>query len=592
MKYRFWNIVFTAFTVAVLNDAAVAQTVTFENVATVQGVQHMYVNHTFYGGGVSFADFDGDGRDDLTFATGEGEALMIYRNVDGNTFTEVAAALNVTDNLESKTVLWVDYDNDGDRDLFIANYYGSSKLFANQNGVFADVTTAAGLIAEDLTTIAACWADFNNDGWLDVYLTNHSPAIDNVLFQSNGDGTFADVTAAAGVADAGKNPLAVVAIDYDVDGWQDIYIGSDRFFGNSLLRNNGNGTFSDVSVASGSNLSFHSMGITVGDYDADGDLDMYVSNDPFGNGLLRNNGDGTFSEVADAAGVAVNKACWGVNFFDFDNDGDLDLFVAVATGLPNNWNVLYENLGDGTFSQTSGIGMDGDASFGYGSAIGDVDGNGYPDVAVLNELGPSDLWKNSGGSNNWVKLALEGTVSNRDAVGSLLEIYHGGKRQLRSIHCGTSYLSQHSSTETIGLGSDLQIDSLRIRWPSGTEDVVQNLAAGQIWQLREGQGITGIPVETGENPAQFRLDANYPNPFNPQTTIRYSLSEAAQLSLKIVDVQGKQIATLAEGFQSAGEYQVEWNGSDELGNPVASGVYFYQLRAGDFRQVRKMMLVR
>ena len=210
MKYRFWNIVFTAFTVAVLNDAAVAQTVTFENVATVMGVQHMYVNHTFYGGGVSFADFDGDGRDDLTFATGEGEALMIYRNVDSNTFTEVGAALNVTDNLESKTVLWVDYDNDGDRDLFIANYYGSSKLFANQNGVFADVTTAAGLIAEDLTTIAACWADFNNDGWLDVYLTNHSPAIDNVLFQSNGDGTFTDVTAAAGVADAGKNPLDAV----------------------------------------------------------------------------------------------------------------------------------------------------------------------------------------------------------------------------------------------------------------------------------------------------------------------------------------------------------------------------------------------
>lgn len=575
------------------------QPVTFTNVAASQGINHVYLHGNLWGGGISFADFDGDGDDDLTFASGPGEAAYFYQN-SGSGFTNIGAQLAINDLMESESVLWADYDNDGDRDFFVSNFEGVSKLYRNEGNMqFTEVTTAAGLTTDTLQLSASCWGDYDNDGWLDLYVTNRSPVQPNILYHSRGDGTFENVTAMAGVGDTVQSPLAVAFLDYNNDGWQDIYIANDRGRGNTLFRNEGNGTFTDVSVQSGTDLHYDAMGIAIGDYDRDGDLDMYVSNGPAGNGLLRNNGDGTFSEIAAQLGLSVNRICWGVTFFDYDNDGDLDLYVCVSGGTPDRNNVLFENNGDGTFARTAGIGLDGDAYESFSSAVGDFDGNGYPDIAVLNETQPSCLWQNSGGANHWIKISLQGTISNRDGAGSRIELYQNGTGTVRSTHLGLGYLDQNSTVQTIGLGGLTTVDSVIVRWPSGTVDVLASPVIDSHYHIVEGGAVTGLDPSP-QIPAQIILHQNYPNPFNPLTHVRFRLPEAAYVELKIFDLLGREVKTLIAGNRSAGEHQTQWDGTGRRGNPLGSGVYVYRLSvrlqtsAGIIRQqaARKMLLLR
>ena len=580
--------------ILLLTSLLPAQQVTFSNVAAQMGIQHIYQHSGVWGGGVSFCDFDGDGRDDLTFASKVGEYIYCYRN-ETSQFLNMAAQMNITDPYESQSVLWVDYDNDGDKDLFVANFAASSKLYRNEgNGLLQDMTGPAGLPTAALTVSAACWADYDNDGYLDLYLTNRSPLQPNRLFRNQGDGTFADVTTIAGVDDTNQAPLAVSFIDYDNDGWQDIYIANDRGMfngGNTLFRNNGDGTFSDVTAAAGADLRFDVMGIAIGDYDNNGYLDIYVTNNPAGNGLLHNNGDGTFTDVAGPLGMTVGRVCWGTSFIDYDNDSDLDLYVCVSEGSTSQKSEFFINNGDATFTPAVGIGMDGDTYSSFASAIGDFDNNGYSDIAVLNEGDPSVLWKNSGGSNNWIKLTLEGTVSNRDAVGSRVEIHWQGQKVLRSTHCGISYHSQDSPVLIVGVGAATAVDSVTVIWPSGSRETVYNLPVNQRTHILENSGAQGLGIpET--IPGGIMLYQNYPNPFNPATVISYQLSVASEIELGIFDVTGRLIRTLVNSRQPAGFYAVGWDGRDARGVPAASGVYLYRLETGRTAHSGKMILLR
>ncbi len=470
-------------------EGSFAQSITFTDVAGQMGVDHFYTGQ-FLGGGVSFCDMNNDGLEDLSLPSGSGEIIAVYAN-NGTDFSDIASQFNLSDSAESESITWVDFDNDGDKDLFISNFLASPRLYRKDGAtLFVDVTVSAGLPDEPLPSTAATWADFDNDGWVDLYLCNYSyvnnmPAVPNMLFRNNGDGTFSDVTAIAGVADSTKQPLAVVSLDYNNDGWQDIYIANDKRNGNTLFKNNSDGTFTDVSAESHSNLAFDAMGLAVGDYDNNGYLDIYVSNGEEGNGLLRNNGDGTFTNVADSAGVAVNRVCWGANFVDFDNDGDLDLYVSVSHGVPDRENALFENLGDGTFTRLTGVMIGGDDHQSFGNAIGDVNNDGYCDIAVLNINAPVTLWENSGGGNNWIKLALQGVESNRDGIGSRVEIYRNGEKFMRSTQCGISYLSQNSSILTIGVGQSDQLDYLVVKWQSGAVNVLSNVAVNQTLTITE-----------------------------------------------------------------------------------------------------------
>ncbi|RMI15254.1 MAG: T9SS C-terminal target domain-containing protein [Calditrichaeota bacterium] len=405
------------------------------------------------------------------------------------------------------------------------------------------------------------------------------------------------MAARAGVNDSTHHPLAVATFDYNNDGWQDIYLAHDKVEGNILFRNNGDGTFTDVSAAAHADLHFNCMGIAVGDYDNNGYLDLYVTNTAEGNGLLRNNGDGTFTELADSLGLAVNRVCWGANFFDVDNDGDLDLFVSVSGGPPDRYNVLFQNNGDGTFTRTSGNGLDADTSASFGNAIGDFNNDGYPDIAVLNTT-PFTLWENSGGMNRWFKLELQGTASNREGVGSRIEVFAGGQHFIRTVHCGLSYLSQNSMVETIGVGSAAVVDSVIIHWPSGIRDVLRQVPTHHQIQVVEGQtlGIGDAPPASRE----FVLEQNYPNPFNPTTNLRFRIPRFHRggldfgfVRLEIYDVSGKIIRTLVSERLAPGNYEVQWDGTDEAGREVPAGIYFYRLKVGNnLSRARKMVLLK
>ncbi|RMH90974.1 MAG: T9SS C-terminal target domain-containing protein [Calditrichaeota bacterium] len=573
--------------------SGLAQGITFRQVADSLGIAYMY-NETFWGGGVSFCDFDNDGLEDLSLPSQTGEPIYLYKNYLTG-FSNVTAQFGIVDTLRSKTLLWADYDNDGDLDLFIGTRDGRNSLYRHDGGnLFTDVTVAAGLPAEATPTIAACWGDYDNDGRLDLYVTHYNLTMPNRLYRNNGDGTFTDVTFQAGVDVTFSLPLAVSFVDFNNDGWQDIYIANDEQIGNVLLKNLGNGTFVDVSVASGADLHYFAMGIAIGDYDNDGDLDMYVSNGPDGNGLLRNNGDETFTEVADSLGVAVYKTCWGVNFFDYDNDSDLDLYVSVSEGSPDNVNPLFENLGNGTFAPTSGMGMDNDTSRSFGNAIGDYNNDGYCDIAVLNIIPtPFSLWENSGGGNHWIKIELQGVEANRDGIGSVIEIYRQGSRIIRSAHCGISYLSQNSPVFTVGVGAATVVDSLIVRWPGPgfTVDVIRNVAVDQRLRIVEGQGVVSLPPEPPVA-SDFRLSPNFPNPFNPVTNVEFEIRNSEWVRLTIYDLFGREVKTLVNARKAAGNYTVQWDGTDNVGRPVGSGIYLYRLKAGSFIQTRKMVLVR
>ncbi|MGH1363165.1 MAG: FG-GAP-like repeat-containing protein [Calditrichia bacterium] len=569
------------------------QEIVFENRALALGIDLTYNNQSF-GGGVSFCDFDGDGWDDLTFASSNGQTLFILKNYAGGYFSTVGQ-IGISVAAPSKTILWLDYDNDGDKDLFVANVDHSNKLYRNDGNNFFDITALSGISTTAQKTIAACAGDYNNDGYLDLYITNRSGMMPNYLYRNNGNGTFTDVTPLAGVADASRLPLAAAFLDVNRDGWQDIYIANDRMAGNTLFMNNGDGTFADVSANSDAGLTMDAMGIAIGDYDNDFDLDMYISNTEVGNALMQNDGNGNFTNIAATAGVEVNKVCWGVNFLDYDNDTDLDLYVSVNHPSPEVTDIsngFFENS-SGNFNWRSNVGFESDSSFSWGNAIGDLNNDGYYDIADINSLPDrASVWQNSGAENKWIKLMLTGTVSNRDAVGSIIEVHVAGQKFIRSIHCGLSYLSQNSSTEIIGLGSAGHADSVIVYWPSGDTDTYQNLAAGSTYLLEEGTNIVSGLEDADRLNSTFTLYGNYPNPFNPGTTISYELAKPANVDLTIYNALGMRVKTVRSGLQLSGQHKLFWNGRNDAGESVASGVYYYHLQAGKNVRSAKMILMK
>jgi hypothetical protein len=473
----------------------------FTEVSSNEGIAHLNTSGS-PGSGVSFIDFNGDGLDDLTLATDDGEPLQFYLNNGGINFQQLSPL--VDDQSEVKQLLWVDYDNDGDKDLFLAVLRAPNRLYRNDGELtFTEVTAAAGLPVDDHRSFGACFGDFDRDGWLDLYynerkIENGLPANRNRLFRNNADGTFTDVTLSSGAEDPGHIPFCSAFFDYNQDRWPDLYTANDRTSINTLLRNNGDGTFTDTGEEAHANLVMDAMNVAVGDYDNDGDQDLYISNIETGAALLHNLGpagdDGAyvFEEIAGPAGVGFYGIGWGANFLDADNDGDLDLYASGSLdGSDEISSAYFQNEGDGTFSQPS-AGFTGDTVISYTNAIGDYDNNGYPDIFVANQTPyPSQLWRNSLGENNWLKVRLQGVLSNRDAVGSLIEIYQDGRYQQRYTHCGIAFLGQNSATEIFGLGAATSVDSIVITWPTGHQDRLYDQEANQVLDVIEGSTTAG-----------------------------------------------------------------------------------------------------
>ncbi|MDZ4752637.1 MAG: FG-GAP-like repeat-containing protein [Flavobacteriales bacterium] len=478
----------------------------FTNVTNEQGIAFAFVPGD-YGGGVSFVDFNKDGWDDITFAQ-NGSVPKFYQN-NQTGFTLLPSFIS---NLgQMKAVLWVDYDNDFDLDLYVTRLWGTNSLYKNDgNMIFTDVTLASGLVTSDeYMSSGASWGDYDKDGDLDLYLclyngTAFGPLISNQLYQNNGNGTFNNVTVFAGVGNGTCYSMQSLWMDYNKDLWPDLLVVNDRLeCSNYLYRNNQDGTFTDISAQSNiGGFNIFSMNNSADDYDNDGDLDVYITNNPTGNLLHRNEGNGTFTEVAEEAGVAVFDHTWAAHFLDYDNDGHLDLHVCSTPFWFNSGqNKFFKNNGDGTFTNyISQAGFLGDIGWSHCSAIGDFNNDGTSDIVISKQLpSASKLYKGPATENSWIKVKPEGTVSNIDGVGSWIECYANANTYVRYTYCGESYMCQNSQSEIFGLGEADLVDSVFVYWPSGVVDKWYSLQVNESYTLKEGNTIEA-PVLTTQSP--------------------------------------------------------------------------------------------
>ena len=466
--------------------------------------------YTFLGNGVAFFDYDNDGLDDITVATALGDPIYFYKNINGNF---VSQTLNIPNNNErNKQINWVDIDNDGDNDLFITSDNSGNRLFENLgNMIMSEITSTSGMLTDNFPYYGASWGDYDNDGYLDVFICVRDSNIPNILYRNNGDKTFSLVNDEAGLLSEGYMSFCSVFLDYDNDGDQDIYVSNDKYANRNLMyKNNGDGTFTEVGVQSGTAVSIDAMTVTVEDLNYDGWLDIYVTNDPNNNVLFINNGDGTFTDMAQSYQVTFNSTSWGAVFLDADNDKDLDLYVSGegnGTTSPFLSSAFYENM-NSSFFQLDNSAVPNDYSYSYGNAIGDTDNDGYPEI-VVNNIDHNNIfvWKNNTNtSNNWLKVKLEGTTSNRNGVGSFIEISINGNKQYRYTCIGEGYLSQNSATEQFGLGSDTVIDYVKVKWLSGIEDTMYNVSANQNLNIIEGSTTLSV------NDYNLNNIVIYPNP--------------------------------------------------------------------------------
>ena len=500
------------------------------------------------GAGVAFIDYDNDGWMDLLVLHGTrlegdppGVTNRLYKNNRDGTFADVTAKAGLTRAGWASSVTVADYDNDGFDDIFIT-YYGHNVLYRNNgNGTFTDVTKQAGLWQSDVRYGSGCtWVDYDRDGRLDLFVANYlSTTLEKLpkpgtnpdctwkgvavncgprglptgfvqLFHNNGDGTFTEVSKPSGVADAsGSYPMTCVAADYDNDGWPDIYVACDST-PSWLFRNQHDGTFREEALERGVALSEDGleqagMGVAIGDFDLDGNLDIFKTNFADDtNVLYRNDGKGNFDDLTTPSGLGVETRYvgWGAGMIDLDNDGLPDLFVATGSVYPEvekkvptypfkTPRLVFRNLGDGRFEELieeAGPGIS-DVHASRGCAFGDFDNDGDVDVLVwnMNEL-PSLLRNDVSGGNHWLKVLLIGLRSNRSAMGARVTAKYGNRQQCQEVSAQSSFYSVNDRRLHFGLGKETAAN-LSVRWPNGASESIPNVAADQLVVIRESSGI-------------------------------------------------------------------------------------------------------
>jgi len=501
------------------------------------------------GGGGLFLDADGNGRPDV-FLVDSGSlvdpaiqaAHRLYLNRGDGTFEDVSVGAGLVHKGYGVGACAADVDNDGRTDIYVTSV-GPNVLYRNRgDGTFRDVTAGAG-VAGDAFSASCAFADVDRDGDVDLFVVNYVDArIDNavfcgdaakqiriychpltfdplqdVLYRNEGDGTFTDVTVEAGIAPHRGNGLGAVFADYDDDGWVDLFVANDNT-PNFLFHNDGDGTFTEMALLSGvavasDGMPRAGMGTDFGDFDGDGDLDLFVTNHELeSHTLFRNIGDGLFEDVTFPSGVGratLPFVGFGTGFLDLDNDRDLDLAIVNGHVMnsPEHFrpgateeqpNLVLRNDGHGRFEdvteESGGMARPGISRT---LAAADVDDDGDLDLLVTNNGGAPELLRSSGAQGRAVLLRLIGTRSNRDAIGARVRLTAGGVTQVREVRAGSSYLGQHELRVHVGLGEAAAIDRLEIRWPSGDVEIVEGGAPGMLLTITEGRGITGRATLAG-----------------------------------------------------------------------------------------------
>jgi enediyne biosynthesis protein E4 len=545
---------------------AFAQKIHFSDITAQSGIHFTHNNGAFgkkwlpetMGPGCAFIDYDNDGYPDILLVNGEdwpahphtgATTPKLYHNNRDGTFTDVTRKAGLAVPMFGLGAAIGDYDNDGFDDIFITAL-GQSHLFHNNgNGTFTDVTKAAGMWGPNEFSTSAAWVDYDRDGKLDLVVANYVQwseqgdlycTLDGAhksyctpesykgtsvrLWHNVGGGKFEDVTQKAGLGEPTSKSLGIAILDYNADGWPDILIANDTQ-PNKLYLNKKDGTFEERGVPAGIGFSEDGvaragMGVDAADYDRSGHPSVIISN--FANQMLslyHNEGNGLFvdeapqSEVGRATLVTLGFGCF---FFDYDNDGWPDIFVAdghiedqiervqkrVSYAEPAH---LFHNLGGGKVQEvTAQMGQSFAAPrVARGAAYADIDNDGFLDVLVTTNAGPAFLFHNEDGSNHSLRLKLVGTKSNRDGIGAVVRVTSGNSqdKQSKMLRSGSSYLSQSELVLTFGLGVQTKADTVEIQWPSGQIDKLSNVNAGQTVTVQEGNGVVntrayGAPLKT------------------------------------------------------------------------------------------------
>ncbi|NKB65748.1 MAG: hypothetical protein GKR89_01685 [Candidatus Latescibacteria bacterium] len=526
--------------------------------------------------GAAFFDADNDGDLDL-YLVRLLEENTFYRNRAGQLVLDRSG---LEDGGRGRGIALGDYDGDGDLDLYLSNE-GGNRFFDNDGGYFADATAGLDLRGSDLADAgrgrSAGFFDADNDGDLDLYLVNHGAP--NRLFRNIGEG-FIEAAASAGLADRG-NGRGLALGDYDGDGDTDLFVANDSKSPSQLYRNDG-GWFVGIGQAAGLKTAGAEVGGLFGDYDGDGDLDLFVSRQGGESELWRNESGRQFRLAVRPLGT------WtvGAAFLDYDNDGDLDL-ATTALDHTRGGDQLYHNLG-GRFAPVGALLGLRSHSAGRALSYGDYDGDGRQDLVVADQGGTA-LYDNATGGAHWLELDLGGRFFNPNGLGARVELAVAGQRQVREMHSSYGYGSQVQPRLHFGLGQNAVIDSLRVVWPDGVERTVRHVAVDHRLNLaypraKEAAASTEL--------VGLELAANAPNPFNSQTQISFRLGRSGKALLAMYNIAGQRVRRLVDGDLAGGMHKVVWDGRDEKGREVASGVYIYRLEAVGKVLSRRLLLLK
>ena len=430
---------------------------------------------------VAIGDYDNDGDEDI-YVGSKFAPNALYRNEGNMTFVEVGAEAGVADEGFTNAAIWFDFDNDGDLDLATGNGYGGSsaapnRFYVNQgDGTFVDMAEEWGLNST-LMCRSLHAADYDQDGFTDLYVVNLNA--ENHFFKNTGGEGFVNVYQQTGTLDTGVG-MGSIFFDYDNDGDQDLYLTHDANQTNKLYRNQGDGTFINLAFFAGLNYQGNCMGVDVADINHDGWLDLYIT-DLYPSAMFLNEGDGSFEDISVPSGTSDSGMTWGCVFFDYDHDSEWDLYIVNDYQFAPLPNILYRGNGDNTFTPVS----EGNATLehaysDYGLAMGDLDNDGDLDLVIATPKSGTQpgigLLRNDAAEGHWLQVKLEGTLSNRDAVGARAKLYFDGKVRMDEVNIGQGYSGASTLDLHWGLATSTSVDSLVVEWPSGEITTHESLA--------------------------------------------------------------------------------------------------------------------
>lgn len=599
------HIVSLVLIVLLWNISSSAQT--FVDVAAPTGFS-VLSQSSGWGNGVSFFDVDEDGWDDLTVCVA-GAPTRFYRNNSGS-FVLHSVFFN---DQETKACLWLDIDEDGDNDLFVSRFNASHQVFLNQGElVFEDVSiNYSNLAMNSNFSWGVSFGDYTRDGFLDICIANYGvEGASNTLARNTGLGGFMPVSLDP-LTNITKTSFQPVWLDLNKDLLQDLFIINDHNQGNEYYEQSALGVFEDKSLSCGLFAPASAMSNSWCDYDRDGDFDVYITNTLQGNRLLVNNGENIFSDQAATEGLVLNAWTWAAIWIDTENDGWEDLYV-VSEDLANDFPVdnFYFKNNQGTFEAQANNGLSDQPHGGYASAKGDFNNDGKYDLVLLSEQNEKyKLYENNNSStNNYFKFRLKGRLSNRNGIGTRYEYWIGGEKRLGYTYCGEGYLNQNSQNIILGLGSANAIDSLKLFWVSGVEDVHYNLSANTFQLFVEGETKPSIVASKDQicpiqDSVVLTVD-NWPvvmwenGSFNPQRTVVSAGNYYAHVStgyghqLVLTEEITESVAPMVTSTlvspscfgNSDGQLQVNWQNETNAYsihlNELSSGTHLVQIPYG------------